>query len=133
MIKLKLSVVLIFASAMSCDNLKNTNTQLEKEAVLNEISSSSNDLVTAEEKLPKGLFLLENSNCNVCHNQREKLIGPSYSEIALKYDEKSRDLLVDKIIGGGSGVWGEVSMPGHPDLKKTEISVMVDYILSIEQ
>jgi cytochrome c551/c552 len=40
---------------------------------------------------------------------------------------------VNKIINGGSGVWGEVAMPAHPAIKPTEAKQIVDYILSLKK
>ena len=40
----------------------------------------------------------------------QKLVGPSFSEIARKYPGKT-DYLASKIRAGGSGVWGAIPMP----------------------
>jgi cytochrome c len=39
--------------------------------------------------------------------------------------------LVDKIIRGGGGVWGEQPMAAHPQLTKDEAGEMVKYIMSL--
>jgi len=39
--------------------------------------------------------------------------------------------LVKKIRGGGSGVWGKVTMPAHPQLTEAQASEIVAYILSL--
>jgi hypothetical protein len=53
--------------------------------------------------------------------------------VASKYakDSKARSYLTNKIIKGGSGVWGEVPMAAHPDLKESDASLIVEYILSV--
>lgn len=129
---MKLALFVLFGSIASCSNLKNKETQLENETIIEEPNNSVNKSDDVEEDLPKGLILINNSDCNVCHKQSEKLIGPSYSQIAIKYDEKNRDFLVDNIIKGSNGVWGEIIMPAHPNLKREEVAQMVDYILSTE-
>jgi cytochrome c len=56
-----------------------------------------------------------------------------YIDVAKKYkdDPAALDHLSDKIINGGSGVWGEVAMSAHPGLTKEETAQMVEYILSL--
>ncbi|MEB2774132.1 hypothetical protein SYJ56_02380 [Algoriphagus sp. D3-2-R+10] len=62
----------------------------------------------------------------------EKSIGPSYQEVAQKYkgDDSALEMLAKKVISGGSGVWGETAMAGHPQLSADEAAEMVKYILS---
>ncbi|MCR9065431.1 MAG: PQQ-dependent sugar dehydrogenase [Cytophagales bacterium] len=79
-----------------------------------------------------GRTLIQGSDCISCHQFNEKSIGPSYEAVAARYpnNAKNREMLVDKIINGGSGVWGEHGMSAHPDLSKTDAARMVDYILN---
>lgn len=77
-----------------------------------------------------GQSLMEASDCMACHNADERLIGPSYKEIAAKYSEKDIEILASKIIDGGSGVWGSVPMQPHPQISKEDAKKMVEYILS---
>jgi len=39
--------------------------------------------------------------------------------------------LANKIINGGSGVWGEHAMNAHPQLSKEEAAEMVKYVLMV--
>ena len=41
--------------------------------------------------------------------------------------------LVNKIINGGSGVWGETVMPGHVDLSEDDAERIVNWILSLNE
>jgi cytochrome c len=50
----------------------------------------------------------------------------------LMLQKKDIDHLVNKIINGGGGVWGEVNMPAHPGIKPGEAKQIVDYILSLK-
>lgn len=79
---------------------------------------------------PTGLTLIEGSDCKACHGLDKKVNGPSYVQISDQYTESNREYLADKIIDGGSGVWGENMMSAHPQLDKTDVFKMVDYILS---
>ncbi|UBM60174.1 ThuA domain-containing protein [Marinilongibacter aquaticus] len=80
-----------------------------------------------------GRRLIEDGDCLSCHQINEKSIGPSYTQIAEKYPNTNANAskLIDKIISGGSGVWGETSMAAHPDLPRADAESMVRYILSI--
>ncbi|SMG09077.1 ThuA domain-containing protein [Arenibacter troitsensis] len=72
-------------------------------------------------------------DCKTCHKEREKSVGPMYIDIAEKYknDKKGLSYLQGKIISGGSGVWGEVTMPAHPNLTQDESRQIGLYIQSL--
>ncbi len=80
-----------------------------------------------------GKRLMELSDCMACHSIDKKSIGPSYREVAKKY-QRERDvvsMLADKIINGGGGVWGEQAMSAHPQIKKDDAKEIVRYIMSL--
>ncbi|MEP7129195.1 MAG: PQQ-dependent sugar dehydrogenase, partial [Chitinophagales bacterium] len=80
--------------------------------------------------------LLATSDCNNCHHENTKSIGPMFTEIADKYKSKQAwalDSLPKKIRGGGSGVWGTVTMPAHPAITLNNAGIIVDYILHSEE
>ena len=54
--------------------------------------------------------LLGKNGCTACHGVSNKIIGPSFADIAKKHPGKT-DYLTQKIKAGGSGVWGAVPMP----------------------
>lgn len=80
-----------------------------------------------------GRLLVEAGTCLACHKLNDENIGPSYMEVAEKYedDPNATDYLATKIREGGSGIWGEVMMPPHPQLSDEEVRQMVAYILSL--
>jgi cytochrome c len=82
----------------------------------------------------KGDSLIASSDCGTCHKPTEKLIGPAFADIAKKYEATSEriDSLAGKIIKGGAGVWGEIPMTAHPDIKPSDAKEMVKYILSLK-
>lgn len=80
-----------------------------------------------------GYSLIQASDCMSCHKDGEKFVGPSYAEITAKYSEKDAALLADKIVNGGSGVWGNVPMAAHPNVSKEDAKKMVEYILSVKK
>jgi len=72
------------ATMDSADNVEETNTQQEKE------------------QLPEAVKLINTCDCSFCHKTDSKLIGPSYQEIATKYENSPEviDTLSQKIIKG---------------------------------
>jgi cytochrome c len=80
-----------------------------------------------------GKSLTQSLDCKSCHKENEKSIGPSFMDVAKKYQNErgARNYLTDKIIKGGSGVWGEVAMAAHPTLAQEDVHQMVAYILSL--
>lgn len=80
-----------------------------------------------------GKNLIEASDCKSCHQYSETSIGPSYDAVAGKYENTPAtiEMLVDKIINGGAGVWGEHAMSAHPQLSKADAKRMVDYIMNM--
>ncbi|MEM8898405.1 MAG: ThuA domain-containing protein [Bacteroidota bacterium] len=80
-----------------------------------------------------GKQLMEKSDCSICHQMDAKSVGPTYQQIANKYkgDASAVEYLSNKIINGGSGVWGEVAMAAHPQLSNGEAEQMARYILSV--
>ncbi|MHB1176968.1 MAG: c-type cytochrome [Daejeonella sp.] len=84
--------------------------------------------------IKKGQALISKSDCLACHKLQEKLLGPSYKDVANKYPNNSATInqLVDKIKKGGSGVWGAVPMSPHPALADDDAKAMVKYILSLK-
>lgn len=85
-------------------------------------------------KYQLGKILMDESDCQSCHDIDDESVGPRYKAIAAKYAgrEEAVTLLSQKIIEGGSGVWGSRSMTPHPDLGKSDAEEMVKYILSLD-
>lgn len=77
-------------------------------------------------------MLVGKSDCRTCHHVAERSLGPSFIEIADRYKKEADAArkLATKIIGGGSGVWGESAMPAHPVLPVTDARTIAEYILA---
>ncbi|MET3036988.1 c-type cytochrome [Chryseobacterium sp. NRRL B-14859] len=97
-----------------------------------EVASSSETSAVSEPAKSNlsGDQIIETLDCSGCHSVSERMIGPSYQEIAGKYSDKDIEMLASKIIEGGSGVWGGVPMAAHPQVSKEDAKKMVEYILS---
>lgn len=83
----------------------------------------------------KGLEKVKASDCLSCHMVARKIVGPSYADVAAKYEttEENVNMLAQKIINGGVGVWGEVPMPPHLSLSEEDAKDMVRYILLLKK
>jgi len=79
-----------------------------------------------------GKDIIGKSDCAACHAINKMVIGPSYTDIAKKYETKPEvvEALSIKIIYGGAGAWGTRAMSAHPDVSETEAKAMAAYILS---
>lgn len=78
-----------------------------------------------------GLGQMSNSDCLACHQQEKTSVGPSFLDIAERYqgDETAVELLSQKVIKGGGGNWGKLAMPPHPQLEEATVREMISYIL----
>lgn len=84
--------------------------------------------------LAQGAALIETSDCKTCHNEKVKTVGPSYVDIAKKYEFTRANVrtLAEKVMKGGSGNWGSVPMSAHPDLAERDAMRMVSYVMSLD-
>lgn len=79
-----------------------------------------------------GILRMENSDCYTCHEEKHSMVGPSFQEIAQKYEgnKGAYPYLTQKIREGGSGVWGDTPMNPHSQLSDADIRPMLDYIMT---
>ncbi len=84
--------------------------------------------------IAQGEALVKSSDCKTCHHAVNKIIGPSHTDVAKKYEftEANVKYLAGKIKTGGSGVWGETPMNAHPDLSDADAEKMARYVLSLD-
>lgn len=87
----------------------------------------------SQDGIAPGLRLIQSSDCRSCHKINEKSIGPSFHEVAERYDKDyiAKEVLAKKIIGGGVGNWGDGAMPAHPDFTVKAAKEIVDFIFSV--
>ena len=82
-----------------------------------------------------GTKLIIKNNCIACHRSKEKIIGPSYQEIADRYvcDEDTVKTLSESIQKGSLGKWGKtIPMPGHGYLSENELTAILSSIFSLK-
>jgi cytochrome c len=80
------------------------------------------------------LELAQSKNCLACHAVDKKLVGPAYKDVAAKYagDKTAVDKLAQKILKGGSGVWGQVPMPANPQVSEAEAKKLAAWVLTVK-
>lgn len=78
--------------------------------------------------------LAQKKNCMACHATDKKLIGPAYKDVAAKYagQKDAADKLAEKIVKGGSGVWGAVPMPANPQVTPAEAKQLATWVLTVK-
>jgi cytochrome c len=78
--------------------------------------------------------LAQSKNCMACHAVDKKLVGPAYKDVAAKYagDKTAVDKLAQKIMKGGSGVWGPVPMPANTQVNEAEAKKLAAWVLSLK-
>lgn len=76
--------------------------------------------------------LAAKKNCLACHAADKKLVGPAYKEVAAKYagQKDAAVKLAEKIMKGGTGVWGQVPMPANPQVSAAEAKQLAEWVLS---
>jgi len=91
------------------------------------------DKIKIAEKEPenRGLSLMKNSTCFGCHADKTKHAGPSFYEIAERYENTSSNIesLASSILEGSKGVWGSMEMTSHPDFTVLETERIATFIL----
>jgi cytochrome c len=77
--------------------------------------------------------LAQKKNCMACHATDKKLVGPSYKDVAAKYakDKDAAAKLADKIVKGGTGVWGQIPMPPNP-VSADEAKQLAAWVLTVK-
>ena len=80
------------------------------------------------------LELAQSKNCLTCHSVDKKVVGPAYKDVAAKYagDKGAADRLAQKILKGGSGVWGAVPMPANTQVSEAEAKKLAAWVLSLK-
>lgn len=120
-------------ATLSCSGKKGETTQAEDDGY-GEYEIAESPKASVEDQIAQGQKLVEGSDCKTCHHATNKIIGPSHTEVAKKYEFTKANVtyLADKIVQGGSGVWGEIPMTPHPDISQADAEKMAMYVLSLD-
>lgn len=76
--------------------------------------------------------VLQSNVCLSCHQLDNKVVGPSYTDIANKYkdDPNNAEYLAKQIKQGSRGVWGSLPMPANSRMNDEDITIIVDWLMS---
>ena len=76
--------------------------------------------------------LAKSKNCMACHSVQNKIVGPAYKDVASKYkgQKDAEDKLTQKVLKGGSGVWGAIPMPANAQVSEAEARTLVKWVLT---
>ena len=127
-----ITCLLLLSSCQSTDSTKvGSTTKPEKEFYIVPGEDESVDSALVK----KGQVLVAYSDCYQCHKEEDKAKGPSFTDIARRYpiQEAYIEMLAQKVILGGSGVWGYPVMSAHPKVSPDDARSMVIYVLSLEK
>lgn len=75
--------------------------------------------------------LLTSNACLSCHALNQKILGPSYHDVAAKYKDDPNALtkLQASIQAGGAGKWGQVPMPPFPQLTEVQSKALAEFVM----
>ena len=78
--------------------------------------------------------LAQKKGCMACHQLQTKVVGPAYKDVAAKYakDKDAAKKLAEKVIKGGSGVWGPVPMPANTQVSAAEAKDLAQWVLKVK-
>ncbi len=106
---------------------------LADEELAASVRRGERQLPSGDLRWASGEGLIAASDCYTCHKERSENIGPSYLQVAERYEDDAATIaqLANKVMQGGNGVWGERLMSAHPALSLADAKTMVGYILSL--
>ena len=75
--------------------------------------------------------LLDLVGCSLCHQTDNRILGPSFKEVAVKYkgDKDAPARTAERILKGSKGVWGDVAMPAN-NVKPEEARRLAEWVLA---
>jgi cytochrome c len=85
--------------------------------------------------LPPGQARMKSSDCFACHAVETQIVGPPLVAIAEKYrgQDGAAAATIQRVLKGSTGVWGQVMMLPHPQHTADEVSMMVQWIFSLQK
>lgn len=123
--------LLLSLAAITGSSCKSPSSDKTETSTTNATDAKAGD-ITQNPDYEKGLALVQKNDCLTCHTVSATATGPSFVDIAKKYSESDVSTLADKVIKGGSGVWGQVPMTPHPTLSKPDAEQIVKYVLLLK-
>ena len=76
--------------------------------------------------------LASKNACMACHAVDRKMVGPSFQDVAKKYNgqKDAEAALAGSIKKGGAGKWGPVPMPAQAALNEADAKTLSAWVLA---
>ncbi len=76
--------------------------------------------------------LASKNACMACHAVDRKMVGPSFQDVARKYNAQkdAEAVLAGSIKKGGAGKWGPVPMPAQAALSEADAKTLSAWVLA---
>lgn len=129
------AIAILVACNSSSDNAAESTDTATTATSGDTTSAATTKDITQDPNYSAGMAIEAKSDCATCHKINERVVGPSFKEIAEKYagvDDAMIDSLAGKVISGGAGNWGQVPMTPHPNLSKEDARTVVKYVLLLK-
>jgi cytochrome c len=97
-----------------------------------ELAARALGTVAAPADAASGMALARKHACVSCHALDQRVVGPSFKEIAARYRGAGAAgaALVDKMKAGGAGTWGPVPMPPQAHVGDADLEALARWILA---
>jgi len=130
-----LGTMVVMIALMACGGANEKDSAKANDVNGSTTAGASTNTLSDNPDYQKGLALVGKSDCLTCHKVNEKNIGPSYRDVAAKYENTDENIkmLAGKIIKGGSGVWGAIPMTPHPTLSQEDAEALAKYVLLLKK
>ena len=91
------------------------------------IAGESVALLSKEEAMQ----FAQKTGCFACHAIEKKLLGPAWKDVAARFNGNpdAEIYLMNKFASGGSGAWGNIAMPGYPDMSEADRRMLAKLVL----
>jgi cytochrome c len=97
---------------------------------ISDLSKMTGELASPAAPTPAGLLAIVRSGCIGCHQFKARSTGPSFAAIAQRYpdNQANGDTLARYIREGSTGVWGQGTMPPHPEFTEEQSHAIAHWI-----
>lgn len=132
-----IGVIALSSLAYACGggSSESKETSTTTQAPAQEVKVSLEDKYKDDPVFVTGSAKAKEAGCTACHMVERKVVGPSYADVAEKYENTPENVavLTDHVINGNVGNWGEIQMPSHPHLERTDVEDMIKYVLLLKR
>jgi cytochrome c len=96
-----------------------------------EVTARALGTVTSPRDASAGMALARQHACVSCHALDQRVVGPSFKEIAARYRSAAdAAAMVNRMKAGGAGTWGPVPMPPQAHVSDADLQALARWILA---